>query len=680
MGNQTYTVITFSPVQDFIVKSRKLRDLYGSSYILSLLSWVICQAAEKLKQDAVVSPALINITQGMPNQIILKGDFSQADIKQIETFFDEVWALVANSCHEWVKNNTWQPDGSKWEFDWDRNWGLWKKHAWEFFSAQGNSITEARERINQVKHKRDWTGINWQGESSTLSGADAIAYPGLGKIPVSAKKVMILTLSLLLESRLYSFALLLLQIWEIGHYQYNYKEETRKIQDFYSNLSHVLEESFIDEREQLSIPELIKRLVTNQSVIKIIDLKLRDYPLDLKSSKVTELANDLSLKSFKDLNRHENEDWTGWFQGDGDGAGKYFKSLTKLEEKEEEELTNKFSEEMRNWGRKLMEEQRKKLDGKGRIIYAGGDDFLGVLYEEKKKIQPLDCLQLFYTFKSEIWHWPEEKKITPSVGFVWAGSQVPQRDILQHCHEAEKSAKGSGRDRIAFRILFNSGNHLEWVCPWWVLDEKEVDFFHNKINAIKAKIKSESEVEFENFEAELKKLLPKFPTSEKNLINSYKNRSSDDKWTHFYKDVALLESRHAFDGERIIIDRKPVNNPQIDIASRLIEIYFGEEWYNIIYNHNNWWNIYYDYEEKRLTLSEFYKDKEQQPLQIFSGILGSIKNKKFYPGLDDDELEKVIGNYQNVIGKSEIEVKKSFNDWVINLAKVGFRLTEDKKE
>jgi CRISPR-associated protein Cmr2 len=40
-----YTVITFAPVQGFIEKSRKLRDLYGASQILSYLSWKIVCAA-----------------------------------------------------------------------------------------------------------------------------------------------------------------------------------------------------------------------------------------------------------------------------------------------------------------------------------------------------------------------------------------------------------------------------------------------------------------------------------------------------------------------------------------------------------------------------------------------------------------------------------------------------------
>ncbi|TFI52645.1 hypothetical protein BLD44_020520 [Mastigocladus laminosus UU774] len=57
MTNQVYTAITFAPVQGFIEKSRKLRDLYGSSYLLSFLAWAICYVAE-CNDCKVVSPAL----------------------------------------------------------------------------------------------------------------------------------------------------------------------------------------------------------------------------------------------------------------------------------------------------------------------------------------------------------------------------------------------------------------------------------------------------------------------------------------------------------------------------------------------------------------------------------------------------------------------------------------------
>ena len=83
-----YTVITFAPVQGFIEKSRKLRDLYGASQILSYLSWKIVCAANS-KNCEVISPAIdtddvskianVDIVQGMPNRILILGDFSYND-------------------------------------------------------------------------------------------------------------------------------------------------------------------------------------------------------------------------------------------------------------------------------------------------------------------------------------------------------------------------------------------------------------------------------------------------------------------------------------------------------------------------------------------------------------------------------------------------------------------------
>lgn len=73
-----YTAITFAPVQGFIEKSRKLRDLYGSSYLLSFLAEVICRAVDAEPNCELILPALVNNTKGTPNQILIEGEFPQA--------------------------------------------------------------------------------------------------------------------------------------------------------------------------------------------------------------------------------------------------------------------------------------------------------------------------------------------------------------------------------------------------------------------------------------------------------------------------------------------------------------------------------------------------------------------------------------------------------------------------
>ena len=145
---------------------------------------------------------------------------------------------------------------------------------------------------------------------------------------------------------------------------------------------------------------------------------------------------------------------------------------------------------------------------------------------------------------------------------------MPQRDVLQHCRETEKLAKNNGRDRLAIRILFNSGNHLDWHCPWWFLQD---------------------------------------------LLESYRDRDGNKNWTHFYNDVAVLESRHAF------------NDDSSDVAKALFEIYFDDQKIG-------------------------FSNRTSQLLE--NNLQGTDSKTKVLPDTQD----------------------KTVNNWIINLAKVGFHL------
>ncbi|MEH1786646.1 type III-B CRISPR-associated protein Cas10/Cmr2 [Nostoc sp.] len=606
MTKQIYTAITFAPVQGFIEKSRKLRDLYGSSYLLSFLAWAICYVAKR-NHYPVVSPALPNVTQGMPNQIIIRGDFKEEDA---EFALNTAWECITETCREWIEEQVVdKADATKWNYQsWKRIWRLWTKYAWEFFWVQGNpgeSISDVRRRLNEKKRCRAWTGINWQGESSTLSGADAIAYPGLG-------------------------------IHEPQ--KYNYQSEKVSVEEFYTQLSQKLGESFIDlmglklseaskfelskkygesfivANEELSVPELVKRLVTHNAIAeKLIErFKLRfqvdETQLKEISEQIQELSKDLKPDSFKDISRLNEDKYIddsyqlvreklphqGWFHGDGDKAGNLLKSFADTP-KYEAYKTKKFSMIMRNWGKYFQ--QNSPLGC--RVVYAGGDDFLGVFYNttEGQNLESRHCVDWFSNFKTQVWDTnkgkSKKKQITVSVGFVWAAPSIPQRDVLQHCREAEKSAKSKGRDRIAFRVLFNNGNHLEWICPWWLL--------------------------------------------EAGLLASYRDREGNPKkeqqnWTHIYNDVAILESRHAFDEK------------STDVACALFEVYFSKH-ISTIKQEENWWN------------------RNDADGRLVGGILG---DRKSYYKDDIDDID-------------DTKVNKALNDWIINLAKVGFQLCQHQK-
>ena len=122
-----------------------------------------------------------------------------------------------------------------------------------------------------------------------------------------------------------------------------------------------------------------------------------------------------------------------------------------------------------------------------------------------------------------------------SVGFVWAGHSVPQRDVLQHCREAEKNAKNLGRNRVTIRLLFNNGQFVQWTTPWKYLE----------------------------------------------WLKDYRDRSSPDRktgkdanWSHVYSDLAQLKSRHAIPPKNAPLTDQP--NEAV-VALALFGLYFGDE-------------------------------------------------------------------------------------------------------
>jgi len=223
-------------------------------------------------------------------------------------------------------------------------------------------------------------------------------------------------------------------------------------------------------------------------------------------------------------------DWLVY--GDGDKVGNHLKDLS--QQTDSAEKLKQFSVAMRQWGENLSNDFPRDL---GRIIYAGGDDFLGVIYSKKPTINSSEELkkkafQWLLTLKKQ---WEKHgQNISLSVGFVWVTGSVPQRDVLQHCREAEKVAKTKGRDRITIRIVFNSGQYIEWTTPWDNLG----------------------------------------------ILQEYKDRDKKQNWGHIYNDFAQLKARHG-----ISFDEKKLGNDHLLVKS-LLNIYFNHKGDDIFTNRN----------------------------------------------------------------------------------------------
>ncbi|MFW5665624.1 MAG: Cas10/Cmr2 second palm domain-containing protein [Coleofasciculus sp.] len=473
-----YIAITFSPVQSFIEKSRKLRDLFGASLILSHLSRRLIDILipdDQNKDDLVISPGLPTVEKGLPNRILLKDIFppeaSDSEIdNQIKTALITAWGTILDICKAWIQTNV----SELAPYHWDKEWRKWQKCTWEIFWGQGDSIPTAMQQLEQRKLRRNWTGINWIGESSSLTGTDAIAWQGLGAEDRNAQFI-------------------------------NYSQEDRKIQAFYQELAWILdgkktqdkrqtEGKYIAPNERLNIPELVKRLVTLPELAKSIQMETLD-------------------SGFQDIDRKPTQttpgQWTGWFMGDGDKVGD---KLIEIADQQGESGIKTFTKALREWGKEFEANFPKD---KGRVIYAGGDDFLGILYspDSAHPIPPLTALDWLISLPEQ---WQQHQQdITLSVGFVWVAGTVPQRDVLQHCREAETQAKRLGRNRVTIRVVFNSGQYVQWTCPWHYLEI-------------------------------LKQYRDRDNKTHSNWQQSGQQSEQKPNWNHVYNDLLQLKSRHGF--------------------------------------------------------------------------------------------------------------------------------------
>jgi hypothetical protein len=119
----------------------------------------------------------------------------------------------------------------------------------------------------------------------------------------------------------------------------------------------------------------------------------------------------------------------------------------------------------------------------GKVIFAGGDDFLLLgplteavslttdLYrlwrgENSPLTQPLTpAVDGWVTRDGEIYPVPGQG-MNFSLGVVIAQRRIPQSLWHRGLNDAYKQAKNQGRDRVCVKVIFNSGQSLDWVCPW----------------------------------------------------------------------------------------------------------------------------------------------------------------------------------------------------------------------
>ncbi|MFO0016167.1 MAG: type III-B CRISPR-associated protein Cas10/Cmr2, partial [Synechococcaceae cyanobacterium] len=356
LGPPCYTAITFAPVQSFIRSSRKLRDLYGSSLLLSHLARALHDdALQKLGPDAVISPAAVNSTRGVPNTLLMQGAYGRGDA---QAALLSAWRQVLNACRVWleqlpVKPPDWDPgswDASQWEAGWGASWRACAHHSWELFHGQGPSIEAAEQALGETKQQRAWDIPNWIGESSTLSSAEAVVRPRMAERQDPR------------DAYLHS-AKLQLQ-----------KQDARDLIRAL-RMPGNLGEAFADENEEIALTELVKRLVTYRPIAKTAFQSLSGAP---PGEILPDRFERTSGRVLSD--QQKRPETIVWFMADGDQVGDYIRRLS--HQGDEVTARRVFSSGMRQWAAQLYTAVPQHMGpDRATVVYAGGDDILGALHE-----------------------------------------------------------------------------------------------------------------------------------------------------------------------------------------------------------------------------------------------------------------------------------------------------------
>ncbi len=509
--SEYYVEITINPVQEFISKVRKTRDLWSGSFMLSLLTASMLMEFKNRYKDAqsmLVSPSveldsdpMIMLLEkkswggksanerekndsnemfgSLPHffKVKIDGDKDTAIeiAKFIEDSFKASWEKIADGIWKMLPEEVM---GEKQKEIWERQVnGYWTLN----WTVSDNLGTDKYGKLNRLAlpPSEDWIGCTMFGELADLSGEFRNdkrkgfwrnfrqAYIKNKKVSQSDFDEEEWLSAMGIIKRL--FPRYLANVYNLG-----FKDKLLN----YPSTTYFAVRPWLDSIKGRELEQEEKDLLKRYATTVINSVW---FPYEMNQPKEGEeffgLASDayfvesMDNLEFKDEKAkselvlmlkkiHKKFKHPGTFYAillmDGDSLGKLFSSAEKPKE-----LSGKLAEFASQVPRTVM-----RYDGK--LIYAGGDDVLAILSITKV----LECAKEI----QENYQEKMGKDATISAGIVMAHHKLPLRIALQEAHhQLDDVAKdGNGRSSFAISVLFPSTTKHQWVSTWEDENGKDV--------------------------------------------------------------------------------------------------------------------------------------------------------------------------------------------------------------
>lgn len=459
-------LFTISPVQAFIAQARKTQDLYAGSFILSHLCRVAAEKARTAYNARIVFPHLDN--EALINRFLAVVDDSNReknlamgrDVEEtvrdtLRQMAEEILVRMKISCSPSFIQHYYNQVENFWQIFW-----VFQEYPEGAFA---DSYVKIEQALGAIKNVKKFASFEQEpARKCSITGEHNVLF-------------------------------------------YREGQKNRFDPDFAISLPAELPPKYLDEREKLGAIAFIKRcagkyFLTDEFFRKYPSIKfIEEFPstadialMDVlyehllpekrklvNAAALFELKNNRPLpsnlsyleqketkKAFEKFQK-DNIYLTPYyalllFDGDNMGrwlAGDYLNNGNNNLESFQNNLSRQlglFAEAARN---------EVLCEPAGRTVYAGGDDFLGlinirhlfaILKELRRRFDEVDLSR--YT----------DHRITFSAGVVVAHWKTPLGEVLSRARQMEQKAKGpdGGKDALALAVLKHSGEIHEAVFKW----------------------------------------------------------------------------------------------------------------------------------------------------------------------------------------------------------------------
>lgn len=463
-------LLTVTPVQSFIIAARKTQDLYAGSYILSHLCRVSVYKAKSHYNAEIIFPN--TDLKSLPNRLLavfdtendekltdIGWDMEQTVLKEFSAMADQLICRLNLPPHE----------------DFPKQINNYFQVFWTFYPLKERTYAEAYRQIeaslNSIKNVRNFDQLAEEGRKCTVTGEHNVLYYKDNENKRKKIKGAIFVSERIPDKYLAP-----------GEALGGIAIVKRCADRFFGEEFN----SRFPSTSRVALMNALNKLaMKNSEYHNILDREFEEQDIFALKNGIKTVKDQLAEKVYKQLDTYKIacSPYYAVLLFDGDSMGTWLSGVKLKNGVSLQKFHIELSEKLGSFA-KLAEEQ-VLVPPKGITVYAGGDDFLGL-------VNLSYLLEVIKELREQFEHTIDlseftDKKLTFSAGVAVGHYKTPLTEVLAWARRMEKEAKkiDMGKDAFGLAILKHSGEINKTVYKWKCNGDWTTDLVDKLISYIK---------------------------------------------------------------------------------------------------------------------------------------------------------------------------------------------------